>query len=283
MRLKRQAICFGLLLALGMAAPAAPAPAPGWAALQAMTVRPALRRGAVAAGGLSWQCTGSRCTTTPVAAQDLPAQCRALAHEVGAIGTFAQGVSRLTVKQIDLCNESAHVSITPAPAPEPPPPATTFDPNARITVDADGTVRVQTTHRLMMTGLGDRPIAPPPGPVPVRPRDALTMTGLGDRPIAPPPPAVPVRVPSILTMTGTHGPAAPTDTVTVRVLDFLMMTGVGDRPIAPPPPPVPVRPADALTMTGLGDRPIAPPPAEPEVRVGPAQVPPLRMIGVYGR
>jgi hypothetical protein len=226
-----------------------PLPTPGLAALLAMTVRPALQIGNVAAGGLSWECAASRCTTVPLAPQDLPVRCRALAQEVGAISTLAQGARHLTSKQLTLCNRS------PRPTP-PEPPGPTPDPNARITVDPDGAVRVRTTRRLTMTGLGDRTIAPPAPepPVMVRPRESLTMDGLGDRVIVPPAPEPPVfvRVPSILTMTGTHGPPLPTDTVTVRVRDVLTMTGLGDRTIAPPAPepPVMVRPRESLTMNG---------------------------------
>lgn len=85
----------------------------------AVSTEPARQQGRVLAGGLTWDCAGSRCTTSGPAAPSVAA-CTALARTAGAIRSFGRdGGAQLDATQIAECNAGA------APARAMPSPAAT--------------------------------------------------------------------------------------------------------------------------------------------------------------
>jgi hypothetical protein len=70
----------------------------------ARTVAPATRTGAVTAGSLTWQCTGSECRISgPWPAPGVPA-CAALATQVGRIASYGRSGAMLSAEQLTQCN-----------------------------------------------------------------------------------------------------------------------------------------------------------------------------------
>ena len=70
----------------------------------ARTVAPATRTGAVTAGSLTWQCTGSECRISgPWPAPGVSA-CAALAGQVGRIASYGRSGAMLTTEQLAQCN-----------------------------------------------------------------------------------------------------------------------------------------------------------------------------------
>jgi hypothetical protein len=91
------------------------------------TVEPARRQGAVAAGGVTWQCAGSRCAARTAWREPTVEQCLALAREVGAIKGFGTGGRGLGAVQLAQCNQGvasaapasvARIANTPAHSPD---------------------------------------------------------------------------------------------------------------------------------------------------------------------
>lgn len=106
-RLLRVTLSIAPLLATSALAQATPKGNANLFAYVAETAAPARQQGRVAAGGLSWSCTGSRCTTSGPAVPSV-AGCSALARSVGAIRIFGRdGGAQLDAAQLAACNASA--------------------------------------------------------------------------------------------------------------------------------------------------------------------------------
>ena len=87
-------------------APKLPAETIVKARYEATTEKTALKQGAVSAGGMTWNCAGSRCTATQPAGTAADA-CRALAREVGAIASFVFGTKTFTAAELAQCRTAA--------------------------------------------------------------------------------------------------------------------------------------------------------------------------------
>lgn len=82
----------------------------------ARTVAPATRTGAVSAGGLSWQCSGSECRIGGPWPQPGVGACAALAGQVGRIASYGRAGAMLDAAQLGQCNANlpaAQVQIDP--------------------------------------------------------------------------------------------------------------------------------------------------------------------------
>lgn len=84
----------------------------------AETSKPSSRQGLVAAGGINWQCLGSRCTVSGNWPSPGVAACSALAVQVGKIKSYGRAGAQLNSAQLSQCNvQSASTSTTLNPAP----------------------------------------------------------------------------------------------------------------------------------------------------------------------
>jgi len=99
----------------------------------ARTVAPASRSGAVTAGSLTWQCTGSECRISgPWPAPGVSA-CAALAGQVGRIASYGREGAMLSAEQLNQCNANlpAMLQIDPSVAAQIR-PQVTLPPSATI-------------------------------------------------------------------------------------------------------------------------------------------------------
>ncbi|HEX7044013.1 MAG TPA: hypothetical protein VF203_05305 [Burkholderiales bacterium] len=69
---------------------------------EATTEKKSLKQGTVSAGGMTWNCAGSRCTASQPAGTAANA-CRALAREVGAIASFVFGTKTFSAAELAQC------------------------------------------------------------------------------------------------------------------------------------------------------------------------------------
>lgn len=78
---------------------------------EATTEKTALKQGAVSAGGMTWNCAGTRCTA-PLPVGTAAEACRALAREVGAIASFVFGTKTFSPAELAQCRVAAGLAKT---------------------------------------------------------------------------------------------------------------------------------------------------------------------------
>ncbi len=88
---------------------------------RAQTSAPARRQGNISAGGVTWTCAASACTTRRLWERPTVETCRALAAEVGPITSFGRAGATLSATELQQCNASmalqrAPIQITPPAA-----------------------------------------------------------------------------------------------------------------------------------------------------------------------
>lgn len=76
----------------------------------ARTATPAARTGAVTAGSLTWQCSGSECRISGPWPAPGVAACAALAGQVGRIASYGRSGAMLSAEQLTQCNANAPVA-----------------------------------------------------------------------------------------------------------------------------------------------------------------------------
>jgi hypothetical protein len=86
----------------------------------ARTEAPALRQGAVMAGGLTWQCQGSACSIGGPWPAPVVGACAALAREVGRISAYGRQGNMLDAAALTSCNANVQAA---APIVRAPPTA----------------------------------------------------------------------------------------------------------------------------------------------------------------
>ncbi len=164
----------GTLLILLLASPAS------WAATYqyiADTVAPTGHQGAVPAGGINWNCAGSRCAAVSTAPLPTVATCHALAQQVGPVKGYGHKKRALSAGELQQCNAGI---ATGKPAGL---PTTTLVRAPQAVTTARGPIVINTAT-LRYTGRGPVVINTDPlhyvgqGPVVIT-TDALRYTGRG--------------------------------------------------------------------------------------------------------
>jgi hypothetical protein len=89
----------------------------------AVTVAPAKRQGAVNVANGVWQCRQSTCTRTGLDSLLSVDVCKALAKEVGAVGSYGYPAKKLAPDELSKCNEGLVASGAPPAPPTPGSPA----------------------------------------------------------------------------------------------------------------------------------------------------------------
>lgn len=109
-----------LLAALGGGLLATPAAMAATHPYSADTTAPARRQGAVPAGGINWNCAGSRCSAFSSSVVPTVATCHALAQQVGPVKSYGNKKRLLSAGELQQCNAgipTAQPSAMSAPLP----------------------------------------------------------------------------------------------------------------------------------------------------------------------
>ncbi len=138
-------------VAAAMLAGAAQAQTLGAYQYVARTVAPATRTGAVVAGGLSWQCSGSECRISGPWPQPGVGACVQLAAQVGRIASYGRSGAVLSAEQLAQCNANL------------PPASVQVSPNVARQVQQP---RITTPLQLPAPGTASAPSTSTPAPAP---------------------------------------------------------------------------------------------------------------------
>lgn len=95
---------FSALAVLGGGLPAAPVAMAATFSYSADTTTPGRQQGAVPAGGINWNCAGSRCTAVSSSPVPTVATCHALAQQIGPVKSYGNQKRMLTAGELQQCN-----------------------------------------------------------------------------------------------------------------------------------------------------------------------------------